>query len=226
MSSTPKITITYWPMVGRVGPAIMALDYAKIPYERVSASFATWAADSQDLARFPLGDIPVMDVDGRVISESHAISHYAGVLAGLWPKDAFESARAFEVLLTIEEVMTGGWGCNYFKTLMLPHLNPDLTIEKQQELREGPFKSHLLFYARRINEIIAHNGDNGFTVGSSLSVADFAVWMFFIQFVSGATEFVPKTIFNEFSCLAKVFATVEAVEGLKATLDAIKAPKK
>ena len=60
MSSTLKNNITYWPMAGRVGPAIMALDYVKIPYERTDVSFATWGADSQDLARFPLGAIPTI----------------------------------------------------------------------------------------------------------------------------------------------------------------------
>ena len=217
--SAPKIVLSYWPSSGRLTPAIFALTLGGIPFERENLTHQEWATASSDLTRFPLGDIPVMSVDGKVISQSYAIAHYAGVLTGLWPKDAFGSARAMEVMLTAEEIVSGPWGVNYMSTVMLPS-NPDLTAEKQKELREGPFKAHLLFYARRLNEIILQNGDNGFTVGDSLSVADFIIWQMYAMFTSGDVDHLPTTILDEFTGMRKVAATVGAVEALKGAIAA------
>lgn len=217
MSASPKIVLTYFAGSGRLTPALLAFKLAGIPFERENLDHAAWAEASKDLSRFPLGDIPVMSVDGRVVCESFSIAHYAGVLTNLWPKDAFESTRTLEVFLTIEEVVTGSWGVNFMKTLMGP-ANPELTAEKQKELREGPFKDHFSFYLRRVNDIIVQNGDNGFTVGNSVTVVDFLVWQIVNMFASGHIDHVPANAFDAFPAIKKVAANVESIEALKETI--------
>ena len=60
-----------------------------------------------DRQRFPLGDIPVLDVDGVPMCETNAIYMYIGQLTGLWPTNPLDCGRAMEVLLTIELIFTG-----------------------------------------------------------------------------------------------------------------------
>ena len=219
--SSPKIVLTYFDRPGRLTPALLAFKLAGIPFERENLDHAAWAEASKDLSRFPLGDIPVMSVDGRVVCESFSIAHYAGVLTNLWPKDAFESTRTLEVFLTIEEAISGAWGVNFKKTLMNA-ANPGLTAEKQKELREGPFKEHLLFYARRVNDIIVQNGDSGFSVGNSVTVADFFIWQVVHMFTCGRFDHLSSPIFDAFPAIKKVVANVESIEALKETIATFK----
>lgn len=54
----------------------------------------------------PLGQVPVLEVDGAAITQSIPISRYAAKLAGLYPADPLAALYADEVVATIDEV----WG--------------------------------------------------------------------------------------------------------------------
>ena len=215
MSAHPKIILTNGPASGRLTPTILALTLAGVPFERASL------APPGETPKGPSSLPALMSVDGVLICESYAVTQYAGVLTNTWPTDALNAARTLEVLLTIKEIAAGSWGVNFMKTVMHPS-NPDLTAEKQKELREGPFKEHLLFYARRINEIITQNGHPGFSAGASHSVADFLVWQIVHQFTSGQVDHVPTYILDEFPAIKKVAANVESIEALKETIAGFK----
>jgi glutathione S-transferase len=56
----------------------------------------------------PLGQVPVLHVDGEQVTQSDAILRYAGKLAGklagLYPTDAFQALLCDEVMDAVEEV--------------------------------------------------------------------------------------------------------------------------
>eukprot|EP00961_Rhodomonas_salina_P220167 2976761-Rhodomonas_salina.2 len=37
--------------------------------------------------RFPLGSLPVLEVDGKVVCQSYAMQNYAAKISGLYPKE-------------------------------------------------------------------------------------------------------------------------------------------
>jgi glutathione S-transferase len=172
MSGTLKIS--YWPIGGRAAAARLALTLKDIPHEFEPVPFDKWQDWKQDTARFPTQDIPVFSVGGRVITQSAALTQYAGLVSGLWPSDPVEAATMVEILGTQEEIFSSFFGTCLLKTL--PMFNPGVP-EEELAARKLKFKDHLRFYASRINDIVLSNTKSkAYAVGDKLTVADFIVW--------------------------------------------------
>jgi glutathione S-transferase len=135
------VKIAYWGRFARAAAPLMALTYAGIPCE-VESVGGTWEKDQLDRKRFPTGDIPVLYVEGKTICESIAINQYCGLAAGLWPTEPIPSAQVLEVLLTIEEIFTGPWGCNFFKA---SRFFQKMSDEEFKAIRSGPFTEQVKF---------------------------------------------------------------------------------
>src|ERR1700745_568650 len=113
--SHPTIEISYWPIGGRTAAARLALAYDGIPVDFEPNT--DWEKAKEDRVTFPTQDIPVFRVNGgRSICESSALTYYAGMLTGLWPKDPLQAAMQLEVIATWEEVLTSPFGTCYYKT--------------------------------------------------------------------------------------------------------------
>lgn len=171
--AVPKLTLTYFDFGGRSAAPRLALAYAGIPLEFETIPWGKWDEWKLDASRFPTEDIPVLRIgDKRVVTQSAAISQYCGLLAGLWPSDPEGAAVNAEIFATVEEIYTSFFGTCMYKTL--PMFNAGVSDEEFAK-RQADYHKHLLFYARRVNDIIAC-GKNRFAAGDSLSVADFYVW--------------------------------------------------
>lgn len=202
MTSTPAIDIWYYDMGGRSAVARLALAYAGIPFTFHPIDMAEWPSISSDHSRFPLEDIPVLRTGDRVISQSSAISTYAGVLSGLWPQDAVGVARIAEIHSTIEEIYTSYFGTCFYK--ILPFFNTNVP-EVEMAKRKEEFKQHLTFYAARIDEVVKSNSNTAYAVGESLTIADFYVWEL-------AVFMAPYGVEAPFEGINRVAATVNCID--------------
>ena len=185
-----------------------------IPYELVPINPFTppdgWREKS------PLGKIPVLDHDGRLINDSSVICLYLERLhpePALYPKDPYDFARA----LWIEEYVDGGvtpiGGPQVFQPVVLAPLigrkEPDAAAldaaGKVVDEKLGPLFAYLE------KEL----GGQDFFVGNRLSIADLAVATVFVNlrhagFPPDATKF-PK--------LAGFVARMHARPSFKACID-------
>jgi glutathione S-transferase len=109
MSSTMKLY--YYPFGGRASCPRLMLTYAQIPFEdvRIADMDTEMAAHPQ---RYPLKTVPVLEVDGRVLSQSHAIELLIAKRAGLLPSGdddemalAFTHELLFQIIDFFEKVM-------------------------------------------------------------------------------------------------------------------------
>jgi hypothetical protein len=73
-----------------------------------------------------------------------------------------------------------------------------------------------------VNEIAANNSKKGFTVGSSLTMADFHVWSMYKSIEKGQWDHVPADLLKPFTALAAVVKTVDKVKGSEAWTKLIK----
>jgi glutathione S-transferase len=145
-----------------------------IPYELVQVSPFAPPEGWRELS--PLGKIPVLDHDGKIINDSSVICLYLERVhpePALYPKDNYEYARA----LWLEEFMDGGVvpfaGGGVFRPMAL---QPVLT-------RKDPDAAALEAATKVVNENLAplyaylekELGSREYFVGNRLTIADLAV---------------------------------------------------
>ena len=98
-----KIKLTYFDFSGgRAEPARLAFHLGGIPFE--DDRFAP--ADFPQVRKAtPLNQVPVLQIGERVVTQSDAITRYAGKLAGLYPQDELQALLCDEVMGGLEDVI-------------------------------------------------------------------------------------------------------------------------
>jgi glutathione S-transferase len=84
-----KIKLTYLDFHGGRGePARLALSIAGIPFEDDRVPYADWPRRKPTA---PFGHLPVLEVDGQLLTQSNTINRYVGKLANLYPSDPWQA---------------------------------------------------------------------------------------------------------------------------------------
>jgi glutathione S-transferase len=141
---------------------------------------------------FPFGQFPVLQVDGKTIAQTGAIARFCGKLSGLYPSDDnFAAAKVDEVIDL----------CTDITIQMRPSIretDPKLRTEMRKELSETILPRWLGF----LEKLLEDNRDTGFFVGSSISVADLAVWRLCAWISGGIIDGISTTLLEGFSLLS------------------------
>jgi len=96
-----KLKLTYFDFPGRGETARLALSIAGIPFEDERIAFADWPVRK---AQSPFGALPVLEVDGRSVSQSNGINRYVGKLAGLYPDDPWQASLCDEAIDAVKDI--------------------------------------------------------------------------------------------------------------------------
>jgi glutathione S-transferase len=141
---------------------------------------------------FPFGQFPVLQVDGKTIAQTGAIARFCGKLSGLYPtKDDFAAAKVDEVIDLATDITMQ----------MRPALretDPKVRIEMRRELSTTILPRWLGF----LEKLLQDNGDTGFLVGDSISVADLAVWRLCAWISGGIIDGIPINLLEAFPLLS------------------------
>jgi prostaglandin-H2 D-isomerase / glutathione transferase len=174
-----KLKLTYFDIPGGRGePARLALSIGGVDFEDERISFADFARRKSE---FPFGGLPILQVDGRVVSQSNGINRYAGKLAGLYPSDPFEAALCDEAMDAVEDI-----GVKIQLTFDLPDAEKK---PRRQALADGP----LTFYLTRLQQRLEAHGGQHFA-GDALSIADLKVFVWVRYLKSGKLDHVPTDL--------------------------------
>ena len=128
-----KFELTYFDIDGGRGESVrLAFAIGDIPFVDDRFGFEHFPERRKQT---PLGQVPVLKVDGEVITQCNTMNRLVGKMAGLYPDDPLEAARCDEVMAAVEDVigkifsfgeMTGlgqwrnaGWGMFTFEMLKL-----------------------------------------------------------------------------------------------------------
>lgn len=98
-SSMP--VLTYFDLPGMAEPIRLVLTAGHIPFEDRRISQDEWTARYKNYS--PLKQVPILEVDGQTIVQSHAILQYAATRAGFWPADEHQQLAAANISLMIDE---------------------------------------------------------------------------------------------------------------------------
>ncbi|KAF4042189.1 Glutathione S-transferase C-terminal domain [Phytophthora infestans] len=97
----PQIKLTYFDGKGRAELSRLIFSYAEIAFTDDRITHSDFAALKPTL---PLGQVPVLELDGTVYGQSMAIARYAAKIAGLYPSDATEALKVDVFSCSLEDL--------------------------------------------------------------------------------------------------------------------------
>ncbi len=163
---------------GRAEPVRLALHLGGVAFDDHRFPFADFPAVRQDT---PLGQVPVLEVDGVPVTQSDAILRFAGKRAGLYPTDDYQALLCDEVMGAAEDA-----GNKVGDTF---GLKGDTLKEARQVLVDGPLTKYLGWLQVQLQ---AHGGV--YFADGRLTIADLKVFVFVRSLNSGSLDHVPNDL--------------------------------
>ena len=142
----------------------------------------------------PFKQLPVLDVDGKIIAQTGAIARFCGKLSGLYPKnDDLEAAQ-------IDQIIEAAQDINYLVTLS----GRDKEKERLALARKILATKHLPKWFQFLENLLKKNNESYFFVGNKISIADLAIWRLLGWLSSGLLDGVPTNILEPYKKLNKL----------------------
>lgn len=163
--------LTYFPVKGLGEPIRFLLSYAGISFEDERFDRDDWPKIKPTT---PFGQVPVLDVDGKKIAQSVAISRYLAKKSDLAGKDDWEALEIDSIVDTIHDVRARLAAFHYEE-------NEEIKAAKRKIADEV-----VPYYLERLDAQVKNNG--GYFVGGALSWADlsFVALLDYLNFMNGS----------------------------------------
>lgn len=191
--SMPNIALWYFDVAGRADSTRLAFHIGGVSFEDKRVSLDEWPKLKDET---PLGELPMIEIDGKRVGQSGACFIYAGKLSGLYPTDCpFTLAKIHEILGAVEDIQQ-------FFAPSREIQDPHQRAESRAELVKPDGRVGM--YLQKLNKVIEKNNSPGHTVGESMTIADLQL-SFLAEFLtSGSFEGVPENLFASFENIRKV----------------------
>ncbi|KAF1335299.1 Glutathione s-transferase, partial [Globisporangium splendens] len=196
--TVPKLKLTYFPGPGRGEPIRLALHIGGIPFEDERITSEELAVRKPSL---PFNQLPVLEVDGDIISQSLAILRYAGTLSGLYPtNDPVLAFKIDELFCLIDELHNIAGSSSQVK-------DAEKQLSMRKVLAEETIPKFLGHLSKRVGEAAS---EGPYATGATFTVADLAISSLVLFLASGRMTGVPVTVVDPFPHLLKVRDQVHA----------------
>jgi glutathione S-transferase len=214
MDNIRSLRLRYFPFTGRAEPIRDALRIGAVTFEDAHIppeQFSTRRAAGE----FPFGGLPVLDIETTTgkfcVAQSNAILRLAGRLSGLYPVD--DLLRAMKV----DEVLDVGEDINQ---AIAPSLHePD--VERKMAMRKLLAEKTLPEWATYLERTLIANGNNGFCVGDSLSIADLKLYWIVDWLTSGMLDGIPANWLDRFPAVVAWRKNIAAVRATRLSQGAV-----
>jgi prostaglandin-H2 D-isomerase / glutathione transferase len=174
-----KLKLTYFDFDGGRGePARLALHVGGIAFEDHRIPGPEWPKH-RDL--MPFRAMPVLEVDGKVLTQSNTINRHVGRLAGLYPKDDWQATVCDEVMDATEDISS-----RIGNTIAMD-------AAEKRKVREALAGDLLPRHLETLQAKLKANGGEYFA-DQRLTVADLKVFMLVRWLRSGVLDHIPKDI--------------------------------
>ncbi len=175
----PKLKLTYFDFDGGRGePARLALTLGSVAFEDKRIPGKEWPGFRDQT---PFQQMPTLEVDGKLVTQSNSINRYVGKLAGLYPKDDWQALLCDEAMDAAEDISS-----QIANTIDLPD---DQKKKTREELAAGPLTRFLKTFEAKLK---AAGGE--YFADQRLTVADLKVFMWIRWVRSGVLDHIPKDL--------------------------------
>ena len=114
----------------------------------------------KEAGQLPCGQVPLLEVDGKILTQSQAIAPYCAKLAGIYPTDPFEAAKCDEVTQLINQDIRE-------RTISPAMKEPD--AEKKAAMRKELGEEKLPAKFKILESFLQ---PSGYFCGDSITIAD------------------------------------------------------
>jgi len=178
-----NLKLTYFDFPGGRGePARLALFLGGIDFEDQRIPSDQWPALKTQM---PFHALPVLEVDGKTISQCNTINRYVGRLTDLYPTDPWQAALCDEVMDAIEDI-----GQQIFSTLFMTD------EDEKKRLREALENGPIPVYLNRLQAYLSEHGGEYFA-DNRLTVADLKVYIWIRHLRSGNLDYISPTLVEQ-----------------------------
>ena len=182
-------------MKGRGEPIRLALFIGGVEFEDNRLKGSEFGALKQS-GSLPLGQVPVMEVDGVMLCQSKSLLRLAGKLANLYPTDVVKAAICDQFVDTVDEIGD--------------HLGPTYGIqdaEKRITARKHLADNVFPTLYEKLNKLAAAHGE--FVAGSEITVADIHLFQAIQYFKMGILDGIPADSYDKYSNLLAIYEKVK-----------------
>lgn len=166
---------------GRAEPIRIAFHAAGIPIDDRRLSFPAFGETRQ---QFRFTCVPVLEIDGAQVTQSDALTRYAGKLAGLYPEDPMQALYCDEAMGAVEDAT--------YHVGSTMRLQGEALREARTKLADG----WLPIYLRGLSELLERGGGRYFADGR-LTVADLKVSGLTGWLSHGALDHIPGDLVKQ-----------------------------
>lgn len=168
--------VTYFDIDGgRAEPIRIALHAAGLEFEDVRWSFPEFG---EKRAGAPFHAVPFIEMNGKVVSQSNAISRYVGKMCNLYPNDDLQALYCDEVLDALEDL-------NHYVVQTF-----GLEGDELKKAREALMKGRLTVFLKGLDALLARGGGHYFA-NQCLTIADLKMATMLKMMRSGNLDHIP-----------------------------------
>ncbi|KAG5666840.1 hypothetical protein PVAND_014850 [Polypedilum vanderplanki] len=192
----PQYTLTYFDIEALGEPIRMLLSYGKIPFTDNRIDFEKdWAKFK---AAMPMGQLPILEIDGKVMYQSMAISRYLAKQVGLSGANDLENY----------EIDNAADNINDFRAKIA-----SAAYESHEEAKQHKYeilkKETIPFFLNKLDKIAEEN--NGHFALKKLTWAD----LYFTGLINYLNFIAQEDLLANHSNLRKVVENTHAAPGIK-----------
>lgn len=142
----------------------------------------------------PFRQLPVLEIDGKIIGQTCAIARFCGKISGMYPTNNDINAGK------IDQILDAAQDINYIITLS----GKDKKKEVRKITRERLVNVHLPKWFQFLENLLIENKESEWFVGKSMTIADIAIWRLLGWIKSGKLDDVPTNILKPYNNITKM----------------------
>ena len=145
----------------------------------------------------PFHQLPVLEIDGKIVGQTGAIARFCGKLSGLYPKNDLLAAKVDQIIDTATDITN----------LVSPTVREkDKNIKRK--MREKLTNKLLPRWFTYLENILENEKGSTWFVDNKISIADIAIWRLLGWLKSGMLDGIPTNICDTYTKLNNVHAEV------------------
>jgi len=192
-----KYKLVYFDARGAAEPVRWCFAYGGTAYDDVRVDKKDWPALK---ATTPFGQLPYLEVDGKPLAQSLALTRFVARKNGLVGKDDFEAAQADALVDYTADVAKG-----------LSFMFTEQDEKKKATLKEAFLKEGVQPFLKGFERhLLANNNGEGFFVGSNPTWADIVVVCGLDRLLS-----MDSTVLDNYQTLKGLVGRVHELKGIK-----------